>query len=311
MTDNRGREISVCLLTYNHVDVVESTLRSILDQTVSGYEVIVSDDSSSDGTWERILTLAREDDRIKPVRTPRNMGMAANANFAVRHAARPYVALLHHDDLYRQDLLDQWLGVMERHADVGFVFNQYGFYQSSLVKAHPFVDERLDGRWFLVNHLLAHWGCPVRGVAMIRRAWWLKVDGMREHFGLLADVDLWMRLAAATAVGYVAEPLVTVRHARPAYYPDIYKSFSWRTQRYLYEIHAANHQAYWDVGTLAGRLRWWRFRFRLSRETGRWLAYAVVRRKRSMIATSGDGATPYDLYPLRLLRVTLRALARL
>ena len=46
-----GSKISVCLLTYNHVDVIGSTLESILDQTITDYEVIVSDDCSTDETW--------------------------------------------------------------------------------------------------------------------------------------------------------------------------------------------------------------------------------------------------------------------
>jgi glycosyltransferase involved in cell wall biosynthesis len=57
-------------LTYNHVDVIGSTLDSILDQTITGYEVVVSDDCLTDGTWERILEMARGDERIRPIRTP-------------------------------------------------------------------------------------------------------------------------------------------------------------------------------------------------------------------------------------------------
>ena len=108
MSNNIGEKISVCLLTYNHVEVIESTLRTILEQTITGYEVIVSDDCSDDGTWERILALAAADVRIKPMRTPHNMGMPGNANFSVAQSDRPYIALLHHDDLYREDLLEKW-----------------------------------------------------------------------------------------------------------------------------------------------------------------------------------------------------------
>ena len=85
---NLGEEICVFVLTYNHVEVIDSTLKTILDQTIAGYEVIVSDDCSTDGTWERILELAAFDVRIKPVRTPHNMGMAGNANYAVAQSDR-------------------------------------------------------------------------------------------------------------------------------------------------------------------------------------------------------------------------------
>ena len=148
MSARIGEKISVCLLTYNHVDVIESTLASILDQSIAGYEVIVSDDCSTDGTWERILECAKQDARIKPIRTPQNMGMPGNANFAVAHSDRPYIALLHHDDVYRNDLLEQWAGVLERYPDVSFVFNRYlrGTFESALA---PSIQDGTVG-WALV-----------------------------------------------------------------------------------------------------------------------------------------------------------------
>lgn len=312
MSISVGAKISVCLLTYNHVEVIESTLRTILDQTITGYEVIVSDDCSTDGTWERILELAITDARIKPVRTPHNMGMPGNANHAVAGSDRPYIALLHHDDLYRNDLLEKWAGVLERQEGVAFVFNPYGVFQSDYVYREAMPGECIDGHWLLDTYLLPRWGCAVRGTAMIRKSAWEKVGGMREQFGLLSDVDLWMRLAACWQVGYVPEPVITIRHQRPEDYPDDYKGidWSWRRKRFLYEIHAANRLTYWHLDTLMGRLKWWGFRLKLSSETAKWLVYAVVREKPAMIATSQDSVTAYDLWPVRLLRWTLQKLQK-
>lgn len=308
MSTNIGEKISVCLLTYNHVGVIESTLRSILDQTITGYEVIVSDDCSTDGTWERILELAAADARIKPVRTPHNMGMPGNANFAVAQSVRPYIALLHHDDLYRKDLLEKWAGVLDRHSDAAFVFNPYGVFESDYVYQEPMPSECIDGNWLLKKYLFARWGCVVRGTAMVRREAWAQVGGMRGQFGLLADIDMWMRLAMRGPVGYVPEPVIMVRHQRPDYYPDIYtgNSWSWRRQRFLYEIHASNRLDYLKLNTLLGRLQWWWFRLRLSAETTKWLIYAVVRKKPAMITACHESVTQYDLWPLRILRYILQ-----
>lgn len=308
MSNNIGAKISVCLLTYNHVEVIESTLRTILDQTITGYEVIVSDDCSTDGTWERILELAAADTRIKPVRTPHNMGMPGNANFAVAQSDRSYIALLHHDDLYRKDLLEKWAGVLDRHSDAAFVFNPYGVFESDFVYQEHMPGECIDGNWLLKKYLFARWGSAVRGTAMIRREAWKQVGGMREQFGLLADVDMWMRLAMRWSVGYVPEPVVTVRHQRPNYYPDIYtcKQWSWKRQRFLYEIHASNRLDYLNLNTLLGRFQWWGFRLKLSFETTKWLVYAVVREKPEMITSSHESVTQYDLWPLRVLRHMLQ-----
>lgn len=311
MIPQPGARISVCVLTYNHEAIIQSTLATVLDQTLDGYELIVSDDCSTDGTYARILEMAEQDPRIRPVRTPHNMGMPGNANFAVSLSDRPYIALLHHDDLYRRDLLEKWLEMIETDPDITFVFNPYGMHGSDGIHTAGLPEGCLDGRWLLETHLFPSWGCAVRGTAMIRRLSWQAVGGMREHFGLLSDVDLWMRLAMRGAVGYVDEPLITVRQERPEDYPDSYKSDAlwafWKRQRLLYEIHAANQLAYHDLGTVGGRLAWWRFRLRLNMETAKWLAYAVVRRKPVLITTSGDGDTAYDLPPLRFMRAVVRA----
>lgn len=313
MNDSIGAKISVCLLTYNHVEVIESTIQTILHQSIEGYEIIVSDDCSTDGTWEKILQIASTNARIRAIQTPRNMGMPGNANFAVKHSDRPYIALLHHDDLYREDLLEKWVSVLERNLNAAFVFNPYGVFESDFVYQESMPGECIDGKWLLNHYLFARWGCVVRGTAMIRRSAWIQVGGMREQFGLLADIDLWMRLAMRWPVGYVPEPIITVRHQRPSYYPDIYtgKEWSWRRQRFLYEIHAVNRLEYFDLGTIGGRLRWWQFRWRLSLETAKWLSYAVVRKKLGMIETSADSATAYDLAWLRLYRRCLQLAIKL
>lgn len=304
MNECLGEKISVCLLVYNHVAVVESTLQSMLDQTIRGYEIIVSDDCSSDGTWEKVLEVAARDRRVKPVQTPHNMGMPGNANFAVGHSTRPYIALLHHDDLYREDLLEKWAGVLERNPDVSFVFNRYLFGTFEHAWPPPFGRECLDGRWFLEKFLFARWGCPVRGTAMIRRSSWEDAGGMRERYNAFADVDLWMRLSRTSQVGFVAEPLIQVRIARPDYYLPIYSAtkFNWHRITYVYDIHAMNRLDYLALDTVKGRLRWWRFRLKLSCETAKWLTYAVIRRKHEMLATCGESATPYDLWPVRAFR---------
>jgi glycosyltransferase involved in cell wall biosynthesis len=303
-------KVSVCLLTYNHAHLIESTLESILDQTITGYEVVVSDDCSTDGTWELLQKLASRDSRIRVVRTPQNVGMAGNGNYAVAQTARPYIALLHHDDIYRSDLLEEWVELLDRYPGMAFVFNAYGVYQSDFVYREDVVNGCMEGPWLLEQFLLPHWGCVVRGTAMIRRSAWEEVGGLRRQFGLLADIDLWMRLSMHWQVGYIDEPLILVRQERPEEYPVEYKggSWSWRRQRFLYEIHAANRLEYYDLGTLGGRLCWLYFRLRLSVETAKWLTYALVRKKSDMIESSKDCVTPYDLLPLRLYRWVIQAI---
>jgi glycosyltransferase involved in cell wall biosynthesis len=316
MSATIGEKISVCLLTYNHVDVISSTLESILTQTIDGYEVIVSDDCSTDGTWERILEMAGRDKRIRPIRTTRNLGMPGNANFAIAQSKRAYIALLHHDDIYREDLLEKWADILERYRGAGFVFNPYDQLNPERHYGPRLRQECVDGRWFLETRLFARWGCPVRGTAMIRRSSWDKVGGMREQYELIADVDLWMRLSSAYEVGYVSEPIIKVRHLRPSYYPDIYtfkETWHWRRVTLAYEVQGANRLAMWDLRTQKAKFKWWLFRAKVSFQTTKLLVYGLVKRRRDLLASSNESVTQYDMWPLcafrRMLQLVIRTSA--
>lgn len=303
-----GDQISACVLTYNHVDVIESTLDTVLTQSLPPHEVVVSDDCSTDGTWDRVKGLAARHARIRAIQTPKNGGMAANANYAVAACTRPYVALLHHDDLYRDDLLQKWGSLIDRHDDMAFVFNAYRMLASNKVDDFGVPAGRVDGRWLLEQRLWPMWGCIVRGTAMIRKACWDEVGGMRERFGMLADVDLWMRLARRWAVGYVDEPVISVRHEQPSYYPDIYHGFwSWQRQRILYDIHATNRLEDLNLESIDGFVDWNRFRARMGLETTKWLAYGLVRGQLDVIRRSDEGSTQHDLAPVAALRWLLRS----
>lgn len=302
--------VSVCLLTYNHRHVIEQTIVSVLAQDYGPFEFIVSDDCSGDGTWETILQLAETHSIIRPIRTPRNLGMPGNANFAVGHCSGEYIALLHHDDLYASTLLTRWAEVLMRHPSIVFVCNDYR-YTSGRVRGLKLPENPINGDWFLRKQLLRNWGSPVRGTAMIRRRSWIEVDGLKEQFGLLADVDLWMRLAAMGDVGYVPEPLITVWHNRPVEYPKEYggAGWSWERHRLLLQIHAANQRGRRVLQRSANPFGWWHFLLRLNLEQAKWLIYALFRRRWGMLKESGIGATPWDFLVTRLLRLAAIRLA--
>lgn len=303
-------KISVCLLAYNHAAILRETVATILAQDFRDFELILSDDCSTDDTWAVCQQLAAADARIRPLRTPHNLGMAGNSNFAVEHARAPFIALLHHDDLYSPRLLSAWYEVIARHPDMGFVSNAYAYHHSDLLHDSQF-PERSDGVRMLEERLLPRWDCPFRGTALIRRNCWEELGGMRLRFGLLADVDLWMRLCARWSVGYVREPVITVRHAWPEAYPSEYKAWSWPRMRIGYDIHGVNRLEHYGTGSLRDRLRFEVFRARVSANISFWLAYAVAKRRWDMLATSGEVSNPYELLPGKLLRHVLAGLSKI
>jgi glycosyltransferase involved in cell wall biosynthesis len=299
-----ANDLSVCLLTYNHAHLIESSIQSVLRQTATDFEFVVSDDCSTDGTWEILNRLAFEHPRLRILRTPRNLGMAANANFSVASTSRRFIALLHHDDICAETLLEHWVCLARSDQRISFVFNAYGKFGSDFVFEPRLRTGVYRGKELLNRHLLQRWGCIVRGTALIRKSDWDALGGMRIRFGMLADIDLWMRLCRGAYVGYINEPLIVVRQVRPDDYPKEYKesSWSWNRLTLLYEIHATNlleHQRDSDWGWWG---RWIWFRIRISTNTAKWISYAVIRKNRAMLDAIRESETRYDLFPVRVLR---------
>jgi len=304
-------KVSVCLLTYNHEHMLGPVLESVLAQTYRDFEFIVSDDCSTDGTWHLIQSVKLKDSGLRAVRTPRNLGMAGNANFATSFASGEYIALLHHDDVVSPSLLEKWVAVAQESDGLGFVFNDYDVGgTASHLSAGKHFSRHMEGRKFLSQHLLRNWGCPVRGTALIHRARFEAVGKMRVQYSMLADIDLWMRMAARWDVGYVAEPLMRIAHSRPLDYPVEYREFTWKCKKILFEIHAANVSNAGPGQDAGGRVAWWAFRTRVSLEAAKWLIYALVRRKHAMLSRAAEGENGYEWWPVRALRRVLATAGR-
>jgi glycosyltransferase involved in cell wall biosynthesis len=306
---NLGNKISCCLLTFNHVHIVESTINSILQQSVKNFEFIISDDCSTDGTWEKILAIKKKFNHIKAIQTPKNLKMAGNCNFAVSHTSRPYIAILHHDDLFKKELLEEWAKKLELYPKTGFVFNSYENFHTKKITSLMSKDY-FDGDFFLQNYLLKNFDCQVWGSAMIRKTSWIKVNGMNEKFKHLADVDLWIRLSKYFDVSYVAKPLIIIRQLRPNYYPHEYTGSVWKNKRIIYEIHAENIKNYMKIKKVYKFFLWYRFLLKLNFENLKWIIYALIKKKKNMIYFSEDVATDYDFYIFKKIRVLSRLLIK-
>ncbi len=77
----------------------------MLAQTFTDFELIISDNCSTDDTEEIARRYAAADPRIRYVRQPRNRGSAYNHNVTVQHARGEFFKWLSDDDLYAPDLL--------------------------------------------------------------------------------------------------------------------------------------------------------------------------------------------------------------
>ena len=296
--------VSVCLLSYNLEHFIGKVINSVINQTFRDFEFIISDDCSTDESWDLIKGYSGKYDFIRPFKQEKNIGMAKNANFCFSVAEGKYIALLSHDDPIHPTLLEKWLKVIEKDENISFVFNDYlikGGIASHKDEKRNF-KEVMDGNWFLKKHLLKYWGCPIRIGAFLRKSSIDKAGGMDEKFGILADVDLWMRLSANYKIGYVSEPMIEVFSVWKEDYPEDYISFSWHRLFLLFDIHAENIKRVcgWNI------YRWFLFRLRVNFNLFKWISYAVIKRKKEIIINSGMIKNDYEFLILKIYRSLIK-----
>lgn len=108
--------VTVILPTFNRVSLVAKTIRSVLKQTFTDFELLVLDDGSSDRTKQAVQKMS--DDRIRYIKHKHNIGFVANWTYGIKHAEGRYLTILGDDDLYKPDFLSKRVSVIESHPDL-------------------------------------------------------------------------------------------------------------------------------------------------------------------------------------------------
>jgi glycosyltransferase involved in cell wall biosynthesis len=110
--------VSIGLPVYNGSDYLTESLDALLAQTFTDFELIISDNASTDTTAEICRDYAAGDERIRYVRQRTNIGAAANHMYVAAQARGPYFKWASHDDLYAPDLVSRCVEELERRPDV-------------------------------------------------------------------------------------------------------------------------------------------------------------------------------------------------
>ena len=105
--------VSVGLFVYNGERFLKATLDSILNQTFTDFELIISDNASTDRTGEIAEAYAGRDGRIRYYRSEKNMGAGWNARRVYELATGKYFKQAAVDDLIEPDFLRQCVAVLE------------------------------------------------------------------------------------------------------------------------------------------------------------------------------------------------------
>ncbi len=132
--------LSIGLPVYNGETYLAETLDGLLQQTYSNFELIISDNASSDRTEEICRNYSSRDERIRYVRYEENLGAAWNFNNAFHLSKGEYFKWAAHDDLHEPTFLQRCMEVMDDDPSVALCFTQTIFIDDcgQHIKEYPF-----------------------------------------------------------------------------------------------------------------------------------------------------------------------------
>ncbi len=115
--------VSVGIPAFNRADKIERTIDSILAQSYKYLELIISDDASTDCTWQICNEYARKDKRVRCFRQKSNLGLNENFSFLLRQGRGEYFLWINDDDYCHPDFLLKLKNALDKHRSYGIAMS--------------------------------------------------------------------------------------------------------------------------------------------------------------------------------------------
>lgn len=124
--------VSIGMPTYNAEKTIRMSIECLLHQTLANFELLISDNASTDGTWAIVEEYARRDARVIGIRQATNIGANGNYSAAFRGARAPYFKWASSNDWCAPQFLEQCVARLEAQPDAVLVAPRTRIFSDSL-----------------------------------------------------------------------------------------------------------------------------------------------------------------------------------
>ena len=206
-------KVSICIPAYNQTQYLKILLASIEAQTFKDYEVIVSDDSSTEAVAEMVNSFSEK----FPINYTRNkpaLGSPQNWNAAIQKANGQLIKIMHHDDFFSEGNSLQKMVTYLEHGNYDFVFAN-----TTIQNVQAPQTQRLhtikDFPKILNNPELTFFGNPIGAPStLLCKQEIAKTLQYNKHLIWLVDVEYYYRLFKLSTNGAVVhKPLIATHDA--------------------------------------------------------------------------------------------------
>lgn len=198
-------KVSVIVPVYNVEKYITETIRSVLAQTFTDFEIIIIDDESKDGSIAICESIA--DPRIKIIHQ-KNRGLAGARNTGIRHAQGEYLAFLDSDDVWRNQKLEKHVQHLDANLAIGVSFCSSEFIDDDSQSLSTYQIPQLKNitpELVLCRNPISNGSVPV-----IRKAVFQDIEFTADYYGTeekfyfddqfrqSEDIECWIRIVLTT-----------------------------------------------------------------------------------------------------------------
>ncbi|MBW4683618.1 MAG: glycosyltransferase [Komarekiella atlantica HA4396-MV6] len=198
-------KVSVIIPAYNAMTYLPETLKSVLKQTFTDFEVLIIDDGSTDniGQWANDLV----DSRVKLI-VQKNQGASVARNTGIAQAKGEYIAFLDADDLWEPTKLEKQVRYLENNPTVGLVHTNMLLIDWQGQSSGRVMKSNAEGD--ALKQLLKQ-NTIVTSSVIVRNDCLKTVGEFDRNLRYSQDWDMWVRIAARYPFAIIKEPLVYYR----------------------------------------------------------------------------------------------------
>jgi glycosyltransferase involved in cell wall biosynthesis len=208
--------VSIVLATFNRLELLRSSVDSVLSQTFRDWELIIADDGSDEPT-KRFLESLASPGRVRVLWLDHSGRPAVARNAALREARGEYIAFQDSDDLWLPRKLETQLDSLRRNPTRAWSHTRY---QLVDVSGAPTAWARRTGGWptpagWILDQLIRGETVIALPSVVACRRLLQQAGGFDERLTDTEDYELWLRLARLSEIDAVHELLTLVRrHAQ-------------------------------------------------------------------------------------------------
>ena len=208
--------VSVIIPSYNHERYVQETIRSVLGQTYQDFEIVITDDCSSDRTVDEIKKF--DDIRIRLFGFNKNQGVSVALNNCIKEARGEYIAAVGSDDAFLPEKLERQAEFLYGHPEIAAVFTHAMAVDEDgnelADRSHPccsIFNQTNRTRFEWLNRFFYKGNCLCAPSVMIRKSCFDTVGLFDPRYAQLQDFDFWIRLCLEHEIHIIPEKLIRYR----------------------------------------------------------------------------------------------------